>query len=383
MLAGNGLSVAYNPNLNLNSLTDKVIEEIKKNTIDHEGFEGALRKLAEQIERDIDRRNELGSDFEQLVGALGAETDLIGHLGRLCEAAGEDEAVREALKTSEKFARKIKNNGISHVLEVIYQNSRVTIENKSGIFESLQAMGASFSSRVTISNLNYDTMLLAALVQDFNMQLADMADGRGQHRRSVRPGRPLVDAWKLREDASFLTGRQGRKFNLVHLHGSLTYWRTDDQATHSTDNFKVSTDVLNSHDLIQGMRVEECAVYPDVVLANSYDKPNHVKKFPFNICYEVFSDSLKNAEHWLIIGYSFRDTPVNNHLRNEFLSRAVKPRVLVVTYGEGLTRELVRKSLGWGREDSARQGDDSWLSFDRAGAEGFEDREPWKTFVRP
>lgn len=382
VLTGNGLSVAYNPNLNLSRLTKKVIEEIKKNTIDHENFEVALRNLAALIERDIDMRDEVGSDFERLVGALGAETDLIGHLGRLCEAAGEDVAVRDALRESEKFARKIKNNGISHVLEVIYRNSRITISDKVGIFRSLQAMEASFSSQITISNLNYDTILLAALVQDFNTQLADMADGRGKHKREVRPGEPPVYVWSLRKDASMLTGWRDRKFHLVHLHGSLTYWRTDDQATDATCNFKVSTDVLSSHNLIQGIRNEEGAVYPDVVLANSYDKPNHVKKFPFNICYEVFGDSLKNSEHWLIIGYSFRDTPVNNHLRHEFLSRVVKPKVLVVTHDTELSRDLVRTSLGWGEEDSARQSDDAWLSFDRCGAVGFEERQPWKDFVR-
>ncbi|MEZ2389068.1 hypothetical protein AB6813_05860 [bacterium RCC_150] len=104
---------------------------------------------------------------------------------------------------------------------------------------------------------------------------------------------------------------------------------------------------------------------PAVVLANQRDKTHHVGRYPFKLAYEVFQKGLRDSDHWIVIGYSFRDACVNDILRNEFIRREVKPKVLVSTFGHSPTMEEVERAFGWGAEDKDSSG---WLNINREGA---------------
>jgi hypothetical protein len=103
-------------------------------------------------------------------------------------------------------------------------------------------------------------------------------------------------------------------------------------------------------------------------------------KHPFKLAYDVFQAALTKADRWIVIGYSFRDTCVNDVLRQEFLQASPKPRVLVSTYGDALTREEIELALGW---DATAEGNDSneWLYIDRQGAKTLKDSWWWSLFT--
>ncbi|WP_454118271.1 hypothetical protein [Microbacterium lacticum] len=92
----------------------------------------------------------------------------------------------------------------------------------------------------------------------------------------------------------------------------------------------------------------------------------------------MFKSGLARADHWLIIGYSFKDAPVNNMLREAFLDYEEKPSVLVVTYGPSPRRAEIERAFGWGADDPDSR---AWLSINRRGANGVQDTNHWERFV--
>jgi hypothetical protein len=157
------------------------------------------------------------------------------------------------------------------------------------------------------------------------------------------------------------------------LHGSVTFWSDADRTIFA----KLDREYLTTHNQWDAVRNRETNVRPVVVLANQRDKAAHVREFPFSLAYEMFVEALESSDRWLIVGYSFRDEPVNSKLRAEFADRAEKPRVLVVTNGDEPSRRDVERALGWNREDGPSR---SWLNFDRKGADGLTALSKWNDF---
>ncbi|MCG2622687.1 SIR2 family protein [Arthrobacter sp. I2-34] len=164
------------------------------------------------------------------------------------------------------------------------------------------------------------------------------------------------------------------RIRLLHLHGSLTYWSDRERTVFA----KLDTAFLQTYDQWQAVRDQETNVRPVVVLANQRDKAAHVTEFPFSLAYEMFGRGLKDAQHWLVVGYSFRDECVNEMLRAEFSERVVKPKVLVVTYGDQPSRHDVERALGWAAEDSSSK---HWLTINRYGADEMTNSLDWKSFI--
>lgn len=127
-----------------------------------------------------------------------------------------------------------------------------------------------------------------------------------------------------------------------------------------------------------GLRDSEPKFRPTVVLANQRDKAHHVGRYPFKLAYETFQEGLHESQHWMVIGYSFRDACVNDILRNEFIRRKVKPQVFVSTYGEFPTTEEVELAFGWGAEDDNSS---HWLTINREGAKGLQETLDWAVFT--
>lgn len=312
-------------------------------------------------------------DFEQLVGAFGAESRTLSNLETLATLTSpKDKKLLRAIRRVASFAEKVRDNGVSHVLEVICERSRAYVDDATDIHALAAAIITSFDGKVVFGNLNYDTLLLAALLQVCKSgELADLADGRRRVHVTVNDWEPR-DVPALRLNASDFPS--SRRVRLLHLHGSLTYWVNKDHSIHA----KLPKELLDDGDQWEAVRNETTDVRPAVVLANPRDKAQHVGEYPFSLAYEMFGLGLQCADHWLVIGYSFKDMPVNKMLSDAFLDCEEKPTVLVVTYGEAPTRLEVERAFGWGADDGDSK---EWLIINRSGANGVQDTKHWRRFV--
>ncbi|MBD7917477.1 SIR2 family protein [Cellulomonas sp. Sa3CUA2] len=369
VLVGNGLSIAYNPELALPSLTAALLERIAE--IPGGGSE-AVSAMKQIAERALPDGAWTDGDFETLVGAFGAEGATMRYLSNLAEIfVPEDEELASALDRVAKFAGQVRDLGISHVLETIFERSRTEYDRAQGLFELCRAIVGSFSGRITIGNLNYDTLLLSALLETCAAELADM--GHGYRKVRVSVGSATYEVPALRRAASDFPS--DRRVQLLHLHGSLSFWADPNTNVYA----KLDTGFLETYGLWKAVRDGELDERPVVVLANQRDKSDHVKQYPFSLAYQVFEERLAQANYWLIIGYSFRDSCVNERLRATFADREAsgKPRVLVATYGASPTTRDVERAMGWGAED----GDSSdWLTVFRDGADALRESSAWTAF---
>lgn len=368
VLVGNGLSIAFNPDLNLQTITEEVVRRIEQ--ADGGDVIAAMKELAN---RALPRGVTSESDFEQLVGAFGSETRSLGNLETLASLTSpQDVELLEAIRKTASFADQVRDNGISHVLQVICERSRAYADDADNLHQLIRSVIEAFDGKVVIGNLNYDTLLLAALLWVCDSR--DIADlGHGYKKVSVvinDDTTARVPA--LRETKSDFPSN--RRIRLLHLHGSLTYW----QAREHNIFAKISKEMLDDGSQWQAVRDRTTNVRPAVVLASPRDKSDHVNEYPFNLAYEVFAEGLGQSNHWIVIGYSFRDDPVNAKLRAEFLGRYEKPAVLVVTYGDSPTRVEVERAFGWGADDPDST---AWLTINRDGANGVQDTSEWGDFV--
>ena len=369
MLVGNGLSVAFNPSLNLRVITQEMVERIGQESDEGSDVVAAMKEIAE---RALPMGAETDDDFEVLVGAFGSETRTLSYLRQLAELVSpQDESLKEAIKTVSDFAEQVRDTGLSHVLQVIFERSHGYWEDARHLHTLVAKLTEAFNGRVVFGNLNYDTLLLSALLATCQNELADMGHGWRKTTVTNKESDVSTQVPALRTSASeFPTAR---RVQLLHLHGSLTFWSNQDRTIFA----KLDTEYLSTHAQWEAVRKQETGIRPVVVLANQRDKSAHVTEFPFSLAYEMFGTGLANANHWLVIGYSFRDECVNDALRAEFSERTEKPKVLVVTYGEQPTVHEIERAFGWGVEDGSSQ---NWLSVNRAGANGMTHTGEWLDF---
>lgn len=77
-LVGNGLSIAFNPELNLQSITEEVLRRIEES-----GGGDVVIAMKEIAERALPDGASSAEDFEVLVGAFGAESRTLDVLDTL------------------------------------------------------------------------------------------------------------------------------------------------------------------------------------------------------------------------------------------------------------------------------------------------------------
>lgn len=377
VLVGNGLSIAFRPRLNLATITEEMISRMQGATDNGDQVVHAMKEIARRALTEGDVADE---DFEKLVGAFDSQALTLDELGKLADLVDEDPSstLIDSIKEVSAFSQRVRDMGISYVLEVVMERSRADHDRDAGLHSLVENLMEEFDGNITIGNLNYDTLLLAAL-QATSAPMSDMAAGYGK--LGIRVSDPDDDDYEmnytgyiLRDSPNFLNDRAHR-LRLLQLHGSITYWHeVDGKRRH----FKLPVDAVRNPKLWEELRSGVAAWRPTVVLANQRDKARHVERPPFSICYDSFQDSLASTDHWLVIGYSFRDACVNDVLRTEFLKRREKPTVLVSTYGRELKRAEVELAFGWGAEDADSN---SWLTINRSGAAGLEDTSDWASFA--
>jgi hypothetical protein len=369
VLVGNGLSIAFNPELELRSITEEVMTRIR--AADGDDVVAAMKEIAENALPEGVTSDE---DFEHLVGAFGTESRMLGMLETLATLTSpKDEELREAIRRVASFAAQVRDNGVSHVLEVICERTHAEFEKAAELHALVTSILEAFPGKVAFGNLNYDTLLLAALlhVDDDKKQVADLADGRSTVNVEVND-KEHRDVPALRREATDFPQR--RRVRLLHLHGCLAYWEN-----RQMDLFaKIPKEILDDDKQWSAVRDRTTNVRPSVVLANPRDKAQHVTEYPYSLAYEVFEEGLRSATNWIVIGYSLRDEPINRMLSARFLDLQEKPSVLVVTHGDGPTDVEVHRAFGWGADD----GDPSpWLTICRSGANGLQHTAEWKAYL--
>lgn len=369
VLVGNGLSVAFNPDLALDAITREVLARMGE--ADGDDVVAAMREIAE---RALPEGVTSADDFEALVGAFGAETRTLGSLGTLADLKSpKDAELRDAIQRVAEFAERVRDTGISYVLEVICERSHATRDAAANLHALVRDLLATFDGDVTFGNLNYDTLLLAALMSEGDAgQVADLGDGR-------RKVEVLVNDEETRSVPALRRTPEDfpsyARVQLLNLHGSLTYWASPDGTRHA----KLTRDLLEDGEQWRAVRDGTTDIRPTVVLANPRDKAQHVGEYPFSLAYNTFRSGLDRADHWIIIGYSFRDLPVNAMLREQFEDGEHEPSVLVVTYGDAPSRRRIERAFGWDRDED---GDSkAWLTVIRSGANGVQDTTKWQRFT--
>lgn len=373
VLVGNGLSIAFNPALNLRAITGEMVSRMKNASDDGDDVVTAMKEIAE---RALPQGVTSEDDFEILVGAFGAENRTMRYLEQLASLTQpQDDELRAAIQRVADFAEQVRDTGLSHVLQVIFENSHAYADDAEHLHSFVSSLTTNFTGQVILANLNYDTLLLSALLSVCKQsEVADL--GHGYKTVSVldENGNAVGTARALRASKSDFSWKH--RIRLLHLHGSITFWVGRDRKVFA----KLTRDDLESENQWEAVRERTTQLRPVVVLANQRDKSEHVQEFPFSLAYEMFVDSLAESDSWLIVGYSFRDEPVNSKLRAEFSERAKeeKPRVLVVTYGEEPTLQEIERAFGWGKEDGSSA---NWLTVNRDGANGVEKTDDWSHFT--
>ena len=323
-LVGNGLSIAYNPALNVDSLTVELLDRFKRANDDLQAIAGAVD------EDDAD-------SFEQLLGPFDAVSAMIRTLPGLRHGAGWAPGFN-ALGTALVAAREIHMRGSGIALSIIAEESQ-----NDGDFTAIDTFCSAIAeldnpSELTIATLNYDGLLAAGFLQEFiqpgwavhrTLDICDMADGRT--RCELTPDfadGQAIESWELRRIPDFMPDRA----RLLNLHGSLG-WLRNTEDPEEVRRFRIP-DLREANFWPKHSRNE--TVWEPVVVLTSR-KTELTQEWPFQLCYSELIGALGEADRWLITGYGLSDEPVNRGFRRAVRTRKRQrqhARVLVIGTGD-------------------------------------------------
>lgn len=362
MLLGNGLSIAFSQKLLLNNITAQVIDRLTERYKDRsDDVAQAMQKLALRA-----RADNPSGDFESLIGAFGGQTDILEDLRRFAVLTENDHEIAIAISKVQLFIQGVIQRGIGHTLEVIVENSHPRNGSYSTISKFLETAIDAFVDRVTIANLNYDALVLTVLTADYKDSFCDMGEGW-----TVEDLMPLSAAGSTAQTLRSTDSFPAKRIKLLDLHGSVTFWKVGNRY------LKIPLDAARDPRVWDKYRNLEVMAFPLVVLANQNDKIDHVKKQPFKLAYDVADLDFRRASHWLIAGYSFRDTCVNDLLKECWSSHLVKPRLIIVTMGADPAVSDVENAFGWEAGSLSNHG----ARIERSGVARLIEKQNWKWFA--
>lgn len=369
-VVGNGFSIAFNPALRLPDLTKEIAHRIDASA----GGADVASALAGLSGVD----DGVGDDFEQLVGPLddmGETLRRLADVEKVLPATGGLNVPGSITDLSD-YLDQVRRVGVSHALQTIDERATATLDEREFIdaFVAEVCAGAG-AGRVTLGTLNYDGLLLAASM-DSLVSKCDMADGRQTSSVELFPGDDMpwgVSAHALRKNAVFPAGRRLR---LLSLHGSVTWLRHRGTA----DVRKFSHEALRNADYWERWRRGESDWEPEVVLTNQEQKSSLTSRWPFSVAYEELRRSLLRSDRWLIVGYSFKDGPVNELLREVLAERRDDPPlVLVSIYGDAINAAIIEYILGVRKPG---QPSSMWFYVHNAGIKSLMDHWAWDALLK-
>jgi hypothetical protein len=370
VLIGNGLSIAYDPDLAMKPLTDVIIERFNDAAGDGTDAAHILGGLA----TDLDERNP-SEDFEALLGPLDRITDLLTRVESLTRLVQQLPVgtVTGAIDTVRDFLKEVQRLGVGHALEAIDDRAHAEHERLTTVREFIEAIiAASRTATVTIGNLNYDSLVLSSLLTIDPSNLCDMAAGNRRDDRVIVDGYLPVSCRPIREKANF----PSRQCLLLHLHGSVSWLREPGGAV-----FRFPMGDIRMSSYWENFRAGRTAWSPVVVLTNQKVKSELVATWPFSLAYTTFHERLLTADRWLIAGYGFRDECVNDALARAWRAREREPAVLVITHGRTPTNDAILRGIGWSKDlDEEQRPVQRWLHVDRGGIEQATKSPCWQAW---
>lgn len=379
MVAGNGLSVACAPDLALGNLTGELLRQLDNWTTGEPQVMAAIKKISQLVERDDEFDS---NDFEKLVGAFDTQEEMLRRIREIEATDGESSGeVSSAVDTILNLTQRVKDVAVGIVLQTILDRTPGVLEKTEPLKKFLTGMTESFDGYITYGNLNYDGLALSAMLHG-KVPVCDLADPRHQWPVTIEytdasggllGSSATYQVMPLRTSLDTLPMESKYRVRLVHPHGSLVY-ATD---LHGGGTYKFPIKAHRTHGSLSAIRYPKRNFRPAVVLTNVSEKPRIVTEQPFKFAYEVLEKGLRDSDHWLIAGYSFRDKSINELLRRILSEKTTLPKILVSTFEDDLDYDLVYRELGIG-----------WLSYDppnilsvnRDGIEKLTDSFEWYLF---
>lgn len=318
-LFGNGLSVSYNQELSVASLTQSLLNEFS----DLSGNKAA--NFLAQFARELQAKE--GADFETLLGPLESFSRAVPYLSGMATLTSQStHQVRRCGRQLARFAREIHQVGIGVVLDHISEQSKGV---GKGFDQTIMAVCRQLllaarldedrDSMLTIATLNYDGLLPAALTklhQSSQCTLRDLGDGRASSWLKASDSHSELESYRIRTIDDL-----GGNVNLIHLHGSLG-WLVNE---HTEEVWKFSIPDLRRQkywsELINGQEL----LTPKVVLADR--KTRVVSDWPFSLAYSMFENRLLRSDIWFIGGYGFGDRPVNTILERAYKKARISAQI--------------------------------------------------------
>jgi hypothetical protein len=367
MLVGNGLSIAFSDQLLLNNISGEMTARFTAKYTGSDAVAKAMQSVANH-----QPTGDPATDFEVLIGAFGGQSDILEDLAIFADLTkNSDATIANAIQRVRDFVGEVQRRGIGHTLEIISERTYSDMSRREPLSEFFERILTSFTNHVTVANLNYDTLVLSVLANQYGDILSDMAHGRYDG-GIVGIGGAKYSTWRLRTTEDEFMSLDDRRLRLLHLHGSLTFWRFGDNYR------KLPVDAVRYSPIWETFREEDTfSGRPLVVLANQHDKAQHVLRYPYNLAYDVAETDMKNTSHWLVVGYSFRDACVNDLFSRSWEARKNPPKILVVTHGDGLEPETVEEAFGWELGSASSHN----LTIDRSGAFGLWGSANWTNFT--
>ena len=330
VLVGNGLSIAANPDLQLERLTRNFLERHKE----YRGLEQLLREL--RISRE-----EAEKDFEVVVGALEAAEGVIAAFMELAHTS-PIEAVQTAGRTLEQAGvpdviRTLFYAYCAEVLASIGELTRASVPDPVLRFgDWIRDIQASFRL-VGLFTLNYDVLLERMLISDdiLGMQelLTDYFSGipERQQRLDLVKGQTALGKLFYPYDPP-----KARPVRLHHLHGCVTHFHDLD----SGHVFKVDSREIRESKVYDRLAAGEPSRFLPAVILGA-QKTRKVAEWPFEFAFESLRECLRSANLVAIAGYSFRDDAVNELLT---MAAGTRPRRrwIVVDRRSGTDAEAFR-----------------------------------------
>jgi hypothetical protein len=332
LLVGNGLSIAVNESLRLETLTRDFLNA--RTPDDRHDLE---RLVAGTTSGDP------AENFESIVAALESAEEVVSSFMGLASRVAQPQLNEAADLLDEHgvpaLIRRLYYAYCAEVLQAIGTLTRETLPGPLAHFGEWVRDAHLNHRRTSFFTLNYDLLLDRMLVADnvLNLRpaLTDFFSGLPERRLDVQlvPGQPPTIGYMFYpEDPP-----PGRPIHLHHLHGCLTHLR-DRRGTVIKISAESARD-LNVYEYLA--TAPDCPWTPSVILGSR--KVEKSRDWPFAFAFLRLEQDIRAARTVVIAGYSFRDEAVN--LRLETASTVDRRWIVITRKSDDAAREQFKAKV--------------------------------------
>lgn len=310
---GNGLSIGFDNRLTTTAITECVTASLSSTEID------VLRELAQLgspedpdlMPLDVDR-----GGFEQLAGPVDRLAEALGAVQRLFAGS----STIPLLADLRKAADGLRQHYVRIVGTVLREIDACCVETaadaqRQASWQAMNEFAAELVNlRATIFTLNYDSLLMSALLE------------QGQY---------VYDGFRF-GTLNVPLDRWSEPTTLYQMHGSVGWRWAADGLVH-----KSGLQAVRAEKLLDAWAVGDTEHgVPAVILTDL--KTHYTEQYPFSTFYNELHYALSTESRVVVGGYSFGDRPLNRALAR-FLSRKIDNQLVV--WNPGGTHDMYLNRL--------------------------------------